>query len=60
MARLKATGYEPGLWYTRYARGNFGTNFGGPFFPQRGTSTAAENYPGRTTQLARSRPISWP
>lgn len=30
----------------------------GPFFPQRGTWTAAENYPGWTTQSAQSRPIS--
>lgn len=42
------------------ARSNSGANFEGPFFPRRGTSTAAENYPARTTQSYHGRPISWP
>lgn len=42
------------------AHGNSRANFEGPSFPRRGTSTAAENYPARTTQSSRGRPISWP
>jgi hypothetical protein len=45
---------------THRPRSNSGANFEGPFFPRRGTSTAAENYPARTTQSCRGRPISWP